>query len=111
MKIYRTIQNTTIGTGFNKASEENSFIGESIEEKVRKVTADNTNIEAISPMIYTERKDGVLPEYNIRTDKWDIAQQAMDTIAVGTRERRNKEVDKPADNSKVDVPKNEPKKE
>nr|QJB19730.1 MAG: hypothetical protein [Microvirus sp.] len=110
MKIYKTIQNTTIETEFNKASEENSFIGESIEEKVRKVTADNTNIEAISPMIYTERKDGVLPEYNIRTDKWDIAQQAMNTIAIGTREKRNKEMDKPDVNSKVDV-QNEPKKE
>jgi len=107
MKIYKTIQNGIIKTDFLKASEENSFIGESIEEKVRKVTADNTTIEAISPMIYTERKDGVLPEYNIRTDKWDIAQQAMNTIAIGTRERRNKEVDKPDVNSEVDVPKKE----
>ena len=111
MKIYKTLENSKINTDFTKASEENSFIGESIEEKVRKVTADNTSIEAISPMIYTERKDGVLPEYNIRTDKWDIAQQAMNTIAIGTREKRNQKVDKPDVNSKVDVPKNEPKKE
>ena len=89
MKIYRTIQNTNIKTDFIKASEENSFIGDSIEEKVRKVTADNTSIEAISPMIYTERKDGVMPEYNIRTDKWDIAQQAMNTIACGYRDWEN----------------------
>ena len=111
MKIYKTIQNGKIETGFNIASEENSFIGESIEEKVRKVTADNTNIEAISPMIYTERKDGVLPQYNIRTDKWGIAQQAMNTIAIGTRKKRDEKVDKPDVNSKVDVTKNEPKKE
>lgn len=113
MKIYKTIQSGKITTDFTKASEENSFIGESIEEKVRKVTADNTNIEAISPIIYTERKDGVLPEYNIRTDKWDIAQQAMNTIAIGTRDKRKEreKVDKPDVNSKMDAPKNEPKKE
>lgn len=111
MKIYKTIENAVIETGFNIASEEDSFIGESIEEKVRKVTADNTNIEAISPMIYTDRKDGVKPEYNIRTDKWDIAQQAMNTIAIGTREKRNNKVDKPDVNSKMDAPKNEPKNE
>lgn len=110
MKIYRTIENAVIETGFNIASEEDSFIGESIEEKVRKVTADNTSIEAISPMIYTDRKDGVRPEYNIRTDKWDIAQQAMNTIAIGTREKRKDKMDKPADNNKMDVP-NEAKKE
>ena len=111
MKIYKTIQSEKINTDFGKASEENSFIGDSIEEKVRKVTADNTTIEAISPMIYTERKDGVLPEYNIRTDKWDIAQQAMNTIALGTREKRKEKdkVDKPAVNSKMDAPKQEPK--
>ena len=24
-----------------------------------------------------EKKDGVLPQYDVRTDKWDIAQSAM----------------------------------
>ena len=84
MKAYKKIITNRIETEFEKA--ENHFIGESIEEKVRRVTADNTPVEAISPMIYTERKDGVRPEYNIRTDKWDIAQHAMDTIAEGYRD-------------------------
>lgn len=67
---------------------EEGFEAESLEEKVRRVTSSNEPIEAISPMLYTERKDGVRPETNIRTDKWDIAQQAMDTIAVGIRQKR-----------------------
>lgn len=32
-------------------------------------------------LIFTERKDGILPEYNPRTDKWDIALDAMTTVA------------------------------
>ena len=81
--------------------------GESLEDKVRRTMTANAPIEAISPMVYTERKDGVKPETNIRTDKWDIAQQAMDTIALGIREKRkermNANVDKPATNSEVNV--------
>ena len=30
--------------------------------------------------IYTNRDDGVLPAYNIRTDRWEIAQAAMDAV-------------------------------
>ena len=33
-----------------------------------------------APIIFTERKDGVLPEYDIRTDRWDIAITAMDKV-------------------------------
>lgn len=55
-------------------------IGESIEEKVRRVTTTNEAIENSAPMIYTERKDGVLPQYDIRTDRFEIAQNAMDKV-------------------------------
>lgn len=84
MKNYRTI---------NKAIEfgdttNNQFRGESLEEKIRKVTETKQPIEAISPMIYTERKDGIQPAYDIRTDKWEIAQQAMTTVTEAHREKR-----------------------
>ena len=54
--------------------------GESIEQKLRRVTTSNEPIENVAPMIYTERKDGVLPECDIRTDRWDVAQSAMDAV-------------------------------
>ena len=41
--------------------------GEYIEEKVRRITENNEPIEDGAPIIYTERKDGVNPAYNIRT--------------------------------------------
>ena len=55
-------------------------IGESIENKVRRITENNEPITDGAPIIYTNREDGVLPAYNIRTDRWDIAQAAMDAV-------------------------------
>jgi hypothetical protein len=54
--------------------------GESIETKVQRITENNEAIKDGAPIIYTNREDGVLPAYNIRTDRWDIAQQAMDAV-------------------------------
>lgn len=55
-------------------------IGESIENKVRRITENNEPITDGAPIIYTNREDGVLPAYNIRTDRWDIAQEAMESV-------------------------------
>ena len=52
--------------------------GESIETKVQRITENNEPITDGAPIIYTNREDGVLAAYNIRTDRWDIAQQAME---------------------------------
>lgn len=54
--------------------------GESIENKVRRITENNEPITDGAPIIYTNREDGVLPAYNIRTDRFEIAQQAMDAV-------------------------------
>lgn len=54
--------------------------GETIEQKVRRILENNEPILDGAEAIFTERKDGVLPEYNPRTDKWDIAIGAMDSV-------------------------------
>ena len=54
--------------------------GEYIEKKVRRITENGEPIEDGAPIIYTERKDGVNPAYNIRTDRWEIAQDAMEQV-------------------------------
>ena len=54
--------------------------GESIEKKVQRITENNEPITDGAPIIYTNREDGVLPAYNIRTDRWDIAQAAMEAV-------------------------------
>ena len=55
-----------------------AYEGETIEHKVQKIVLNKEPIEDGAEIIYTEKKDGVLPQYNIRTDKWDSAQSAMD---------------------------------
>lgn len=69
-------------TFFPKPTETNYEYqeGESIENKVRRITENNEPITDGAPIIYTNREDGVLPAYNIRTDRWEIAQQAMDAV-------------------------------
>nr|DAQ24297.1 MAG TPA: hypothetical protein [Microviridae sp.] len=55
-------------------------IGESLENKIKRITENNEPITDGAPIIYTNRADGVLPAYNIRTDRWEIAQAAMDAV-------------------------------
>lgn len=54
--------------------------GETIETKVKRIVENNEPITDGAPIIYTSREDGVLPAYNIRTDRWDVAQAAMDAV-------------------------------
>lgn len=56
------------------------YEGETIENKIERVMLTGEPIEDGAPLIYTERKDGVKPEHNIRTDKWDQALMAMDAV-------------------------------
>ena len=37
-------------------------------------------IKDTTPLIYTPKEKGVMPQYDVRTDKWDIAQNAMDRV-------------------------------
>lgn len=57
-----------------------SYPGERIEKKMQRVLNNQETIKDGAPLIYTERKDGVRPELNIRTDKWEIAAEAMDRV-------------------------------
>ena len=57
-----------------------SYQGESIEQKCARIVENKEPISDGAAIVYTEKKDGVLPQYDIRTDKWEIAQNAMDTV-------------------------------
>lgn len=58
----------------------NSYEGEMLETQVYRATKTKEPIDAGSPLIYTERNEGVLPQYDIRTDRWDIAIEAMGKV-------------------------------
>ncbi|AXH75299.1 MAG: hypothetical protein [Microviridae sp.] len=54
--------------------------GETIEDKVNRLINDKEPIKDGAPLIFTERSQGVGAGYNIRTDRWEIAVEAMDRV-------------------------------
>ena len=57
-----------------------SYEAEPLEVKLRRATEEKKPIEAVAPMIYTEKSKGVIPEYDIRTDRFELAQKAMEKL-------------------------------
>jgi hypothetical protein len=55
--------------------------GETLEEKIERIVSNKEPITDGAPEVFTERKEGVLSAYNIRTDRWEIACEAMDKVA------------------------------
>ena len=58
-----------------------TFEGESIEEKVERVTLNNEPISDGAPLIYKGRKEGISAGANIKTDRFEIAIDAMDKVS------------------------------
>jgi hypothetical protein len=58
-----------------------SYVGESIEDKVNRIVNNGEPISDGAPLIYTERKDGSRAEYDIRTDRFEVAADAMDKVS------------------------------
>lgn len=52
------------------------------EVKLRKIiNGESSDMEdGVFPTIYTEKKDGVMPEHDIRTDRFEVAIDAIDKI-------------------------------
>lgn len=57
----------------------NKEIGQRLETKIKRLIENNEHLEE-APLIYTEKKEGVKAGHNVRTDKWEIAVEAMDKI-------------------------------
>ena len=83
-------------------SVNNSYEGESIETKVRRITENKEPITDGAPIIYTDRKEGTKAEYNIRTDRFDVALDAMDYV---NRTRTAKRMEIVKNESSKDEPK------
>lgn len=63
-----------------------TYQAEPREVKLRKIiSGESNNMEdGVFPTVYTEKKDGVLPEYDIRTDRFEVAIDAIDKINKST---------------------------
>lgn len=71
-----------------------AYQAEPREVKLRKIiSGESSNMEdGVFPTIYTEKKDGIQPEFDIRTDRFEIAIDAIDKInqAVANQVAKNK---------------------
>ena len=70
-----------------------SYVGERLEEKIQRITSNKEPIKDGAPLIYTERKNGVMAEYNVKTDRFEVAVVAMDKVTkthLAKREERHK---------------------
>lgn len=71
-----------------------TYQAEPREVKLRKIiNGEASNMEdGVFPTIYTEKKDGVQPEYDIRTDRFEVAIDAVDKInqVVASQVAKNK---------------------
>lgn len=59
--------------------------GETIEQKVTRITTNKEPITDGAPLIYTDRSKGVEPAYDIRTDRFEVALEAMDAVSRAQR--------------------------
>jgi hypothetical protein len=75
--------------------------GEPIEHKIERIVSNKEPISDGAPEIFTERKEGVKSAYNIRTDRWEIASEAMSKVEGSIQAKR----DAKGKISKVDEPK------
>ena len=86
-KINLSIENTNICVN-------ESYEAERLEFKIQKMVDAKEPIGSEVTPMYTERRDGVLPQYDVRTDRFEIALEAMDKVSkseIAKREERHKE--------------------
>lgn len=59
-----------------------TYQAEPREVKLRKIISGESNDmeDGVFPTIYTEKKNGVQPEFDIRTDRFEVAIDAIDKI-------------------------------
>lgn len=67
-------------------------VGHPIEEAISlMMLRDEEIVDMSAKLIYQERDEGVMPGYNIRADKWEIALEAMEkavTSKKGSKEAK-----------------------
>ena len=81
--ITKKIRNYKTDIELNESVE-----GESIEIKVQRIVENNEPISDGAPIIFTDRRDGVLPAYDIRTDRFELAIDGMDYVAKSNLAKR-----------------------
>lgn len=79
---------------------------ESIEQQMRRARSNKEPIKATAKITYNDRKDGVLPQHDIRTDRFMIAMMATDKIHA-TKAAERQAIDFPKDEDGNIIPQGE----
>lgn len=69
--------------------------GEIIEKKIQRIMDEKSPIDDSAPIIYTEKKNGINPAHDVRTDRFDLALEAMEIETknrIATNEENFKDV-------------------
>ena len=66
-----------------------TYEGITIETKVNRITQSKEPITDGAPLIYTDRKDGVNPAYDVRTDRFEVALDAFNKIDASRKAKRD----------------------
>lgn len=70
-----------------------SYEAKSIETELEEIITQKKPVEATAPLIYTEKKDGVIEDFDIRTDKWEAMQRAANYVNEQKREYRKADME------------------
>lgn len=74
-----------------------SYEAEPLEITLRRAMTSSEPISTTAPQVFTERKEGVRAEYDIRTDRFEVAMETMDRATkahIANRENAFKEKQK-----------------
>lgn len=84
MKSYKTPKYTQSSITRNTAKQ-----GESIETKIERLIENGaeTNDPKV-PLIYTDRRDGIIPAYDPKSSRFDLALEANDKVTASELFRR-----------------------
>lgn len=67
-----------------------AYLGEPLEDKIERMINNGEPIGDQVETSYSERKDGVKEETNIRTDRFEVAVDQMDKVHKSMTAKRNK---------------------
>jgi len=63
--------------------------GETLEQKINRITVNKEPIKDGAPLLYTERNEGVKAGYNIKTDRFEVALDAMTFVEKSISAKRD----------------------
>lgn len=66
-----------------------AYRAESIEDTIKRMMSNKEPIEGTVTAIYTDRKEGIAPDYDIRTDKFEFLVEGKDAISKTKRAQRD----------------------